>query len=76
MSQAVVSGQRVLSRPVLLYQTVKSSRKFHALNCDCTGRADDTCTAQTTVQGALALNYHPAGCVAAEVRQVLGDSRC
>lgn len=73
MSQAVVSGQRVLLQPVLLYQTVKSSRKFHAPDCDCTGRADDNCTAQTTVRGALALNYHPAECVAPEVRRVLED---
>ena len=73
MSKAAQPERRVLARPVLLYQTVKTSRKFHAPDCDCTGQGDETSTAETTVRGALAMNYHPAGCVASEVRRVLGD---
>lgn len=73
MSEAALSEQRVLARPVLLYQTVKISRKFHAPDCACTGRGDESRTAETTVRGALALNYHPAGCVDSEVREVLGN---
>ena len=71
MSKAAQPERRVLARPVLLYQTVKTSRKFHAPDCDCTGQGDETSTAETTVRGALAMNYHPAGCVAPEVRKVL-----
>jgi hypothetical protein len=74
MSQVSLSEQRLLARPVLLYQTVKTSRKFHALDCDCTGRGDVSSTAETTVRGALALNYHPADCVAPEVRDALGTN--
>lgn len=73
MSETALRDKQVLSRTVLLYESAKSSRKFHAANCNCTGQGNVRKAVETTVRGALAQNYHPAPCVSDAVRRQLGD---
>ena len=61
----------LLGRTVLLYQSAKRSRRFHAIDCNCSP-GDDHQAIETTVRGALALNYHAAPCVDQYVRDTLG----